>query len=288
MKRYRMGWIRILLLTVVCGVLPMAGCARGAAWERETLRGEWIEIGGGESAAVLEFGRGRMQHRGLESLPGSYAYQIPDAGHMDVWAGDESWTYVFHLHWEEVGGETIPILSEIVEELDGRGLIVLSEFVRTEDADKLPRGYVSSLAGDDMSGELDPVALLDWTGCTLEEVGIVPDSLHDANGVISVGIEGYFGDLFTVGSAYLIPADVPEDMVVDTVTLLVSEGEFESLRDLMAEHYGSPDDEGEEPLDDGMGVKRWCEWQTERYTLHMEKRSTRGSVSLETVRKEEP
>lgn len=54
------------------------------------------------------------------------------------------------LHIETIGGKRVPILSEVVFEYDGRGEIVLREYARDCDRDRIPDGYISDFAEKSM------------------------------------------------------------------------------------------------------------------------------------------
>lgn len=50
------------------------------------------------------------------------------------------------VHWEEENGMGFHVLSGTLFELDGRGLIIGTEFVKKDVADQLPKNYISALA----------------------------------------------------------------------------------------------------------------------------------------------
>ena len=80
------------------------------------------------------------------------AYSLPDGVNGYTHIEDEVYLQlkgsIFYdqlvFHYETVGEKTIPILSATAIELDGRGEIVLAEFVAEENFDALPDGFRSA------------------------------------------------------------------------------------------------------------------------------------------------
>ena len=122
-------------------------------WTDQELCGEWIDIGmaADPDPMHLIFDKERFALK-TKAESESFEYEIPEG--TDVRGRPDGEVYlklkncrefeklIFH---EETltDGSTVPILSAAIFEHDGRGEIVIAEFVRQNDLKKLPEGFRS-------------------------------------------------------------------------------------------------------------------------------------------------
>ncbi|MCF0254234.1 MAG: hypothetical protein HUK26_07885 [Duodenibacillus sp.] len=135
--------------------------ARGA---HRLLAGEWVQAGGRDPGAFLAFdGEGRVRGSALWEDGGWRACEIsgehaPGRGDFTVvisWTAkvrrgngrviDRVWRESYLHHTDTAGGKAVPVLSELAVEHDGRGLIVLREYVRKDRLPPDPAAFSSEL-----------------------------------------------------------------------------------------------------------------------------------------------
>ena len=129
------------------------------------LAGRWVEIGGSPDfePCRLTVTNRKMFLSGWDEKMVSFGYSVPirqgtagmEDGEVKLELTDCRSFENIIFHEEEVGGKTIPILSGTVFEYDGRGEIVILEFVRHEDLPLIPEGFHSSAYS--IRNERDPI-----------------------------------------------------------------------------------------------------------------------------------
>lgn len=74
-----------------------------------------------------------------------YNLNLSDSQTITFPDGDGPWYGDLVYYTQDVDGHTVHFLVSFMEELDGRGLIVMDEYVRDEDAEYLPADFESDL-----------------------------------------------------------------------------------------------------------------------------------------------
>lgn len=123
-------------------------------WPSYHLYGNWVEIRDDEPVCQLKITKDQLVYTGYTGEQKTYTYSIPEDVSvygipekpvtLQIEGQEEYENLIFHMESLE-DDLIIPIISGTLFEMDGRGEIVDTEFVRTEDADKLPEGYRSQL-----------------------------------------------------------------------------------------------------------------------------------------------
>ncbi len=121
-------------------------------WTDYELYSEWVEIGvpDGREPVRLNFSADRftMIASGTEKtfryslLEGTNVSGIP-AGEVYLYLQDCDEFEHLIFHEENIGEERVPVLSGTIFEQDGRGEIVIAEYVRRDDLERLPDGFRS-------------------------------------------------------------------------------------------------------------------------------------------------
>lgn len=125
----------------------------GESWPIQVLRDCWIEVGEsvqGKPREMYISEENISMTVGEESI--SFGYTLPESAHTqdrptgEVYLELKDCREFIHLilHAEAMeDGTVIPILSATIAELDGRGEIIVTEFVRVEDAPHVSSAFRS-------------------------------------------------------------------------------------------------------------------------------------------------
>ena len=121
-------------------------------WTKYDLQTHWVEITDTSDPFLLHITDSVCTFSDLSGEIETVAYSLPDGVNGYTHIGDEVYIQIkdsilfdqIVFHYEEVGERTIPILSATAIELDGRGEIILAEFVAEEDLGVLPDGFRSA------------------------------------------------------------------------------------------------------------------------------------------------
>lgn len=143
------------LLAAVCA-LCTAGCfdvmdgdGMIRSWKHYDLMNiSWIEITDEEKAGTMKFSESEMSYEDVLSASGTSAYRTEDSGDEDEHYIALTDTNLFErliLHYETIDGQTVPILSGTIMELDGRGEIIIMEFIPDKFKDMVDGDYQSEL-----------------------------------------------------------------------------------------------------------------------------------------------
>lgn len=139
---------KILLFLLLLILLAAAGLAfiilRGGLPE---INGAWCEVGTSDPTSLTISG-GRMAFRNGSDAGGNCTYKVAgdrEAVEIRLEFGEGApFEYVIY-HRQFIGEQEIHILSTFITELDGRGPIVVCEFVRREELAFLPEDFTSEL-----------------------------------------------------------------------------------------------------------------------------------------------
>lgn len=127
-------------------------------WTSYELYGDWVQAdkpGEKDNAALKVDGNTiRIVNRNGEDQV--IGYTLPEGidteGYPDgevvlnLEQGSGFSSFIFHEEYEDGGSTRVPVLSATIFEYDGRGEIVVAEFVRESQNDMVREGYESSLA----------------------------------------------------------------------------------------------------------------------------------------------
>lgn len=123
-------------------------------WPNYELYTDWVEVDPpeGYEPTRLDIREGRLTMTDWNGKKSSYPLSLPES--VDTCGKPAGEVYLkvencvefddFIFHEETVGEAQIPVISCTIFEYDGRGEIVIAEFVPSRDIDRLPGGFRSS------------------------------------------------------------------------------------------------------------------------------------------------
>ena len=126
----------------------------------ENLLGDWIQIGIHEyetperltvtnSEVILTWGKEDHVDRA------SYDYS-PSSQFLFLEKSVGNWYDTFYFHEEQLIDGPLKVLSVLIEELDGRGYVPISEFVPLQDKDRIKCDFISDFAREILNSDPSP------------------------------------------------------------------------------------------------------------------------------------
>lgn len=125
-------------------------------WTDYELHGTWIQTDTSLNGkrATMQVSEDKITLKDCYSHDSAFAYSLPEGVdeegtpygevHLKLHDTTEFESVIFHEEPTADGKGHFPVLSGTIFEYDGRGEIVIIEFVRTEDLDKIGEGFEST------------------------------------------------------------------------------------------------------------------------------------------------
>ena len=141
----------IILLCTDCTGDIMDGPGMIYSFKINDLSGEWVCVEK-ENDATLSFSRSTMTYKGVFGDDGKTDYKVENDGafgkdekerkiELD---GNGPFEYLLYSE-EEILGKKVGIVSAIITEYDGRGSIVIEEYVKKDNISLIPDNFRSEL-----------------------------------------------------------------------------------------------------------------------------------------------
>lgn len=260
-----------------------------------SLYGKWVEINPYGEASTLRIEKDKIKYS-YYSTTEEFGYTVPEEIVPEKLVGREiritTDGELGDMLYEaiEIDGRAIGVLSTLMFEMDGRGEIISSQFVKETEISNLPEGFVSPAyeSKNKKDGPATSVEILyadnlemaaNWVGVSQTQLD-VSDSYYKydgsfASGEVVLDVFGYHCQ----GDIYL--QKLNGEYVTTAITATVDGIEFEELSECMRAEYGEPKNSGLEPYaKDNGGEVTWQTYEIGEIVVRISIASEEDSIRL--------